>query len=137
MCNVLYANTVRITSKYANIRSGAGTDYRKIGEAHKGDGYNLLSTSGGWVKISFRGASGWVSKSLVDIERDREEVSSGECTKANIASYAVPLALTAGCCVVATAVCPACVIGINGAEIVASLLYEDKMDKIYEGVFCD
>jgi len=35
MCNVLYANTVRITSKYANIRSGAGTDYRKIGEAHQ------------------------------------------------------------------------------------------------------
>ena len=44
--NVLYAETVRITKDTANVRSGASTKNKIIGKAHKGDGYDLIRSTG-------------------------------------------------------------------------------------------
>jgi len=131
--NVLYADTVRVTSKYANVRSGASTQNRIIGKAHRGDGYDLLRSTGGWVKISFRGDSGWISKSLVDIERDRKaEVKSG-CIEADIASW-TPTALNAGCCAITFGWgCVVCTTIFTGGELLAG----DSMDRALEGALCD
>jgi len=131
--NVLYADTVRVTSKYANVRSGASTSYKKIGKAHRGDGYDLIRTSGSWVKISFRGDSGWISKRLVDIEEDRRaEVKSG-CIEADIASW-TPTALNAGCCAITLGWgCVVCTGIFTGGELLAG----DSMDSALEGALCD
>jgi hypothetical protein len=133
--NVLYADTVRITSRYANVRSGASTNYKKIGKAHRGDGYDLIRTSGSWVKISFRGGSGWIHKSLIDIENDREEEVKNGCIEADIASW-VPTALNVACCG-ATAVtvvgCAVCTTVFTGGELLAG----DSMDRALEGALCD
>jgi hypothetical protein len=131
--NVLYADTVRITSRYANVRSGASTNYKKIGKAHRGDGYDLISTSGSWVKISFRGGSGWIHKPLIDIENDREEEVKSGCIEADIASWA-PTALNFGCCAITLGWgCVVCTTVLTGGEIVAG----DSMDSALEGALCD
>ncbi|HIP11208.1 MAG TPA: hypothetical protein EYG73_00680 [Arcobacter sp.] len=134
--NVLYAETVRITKDTANVRSGASTQNRIIGKAHKGDGYNLLRSKGGWVKISFRGDYGWISKSLVNIESDsrEEEIKSG-CIEADIASW-IPTALNAICCgatIVTVVGCVACTVVFSGGE----LAFGDSMDRALEGALCD
>lgn len=131
--NVLYADTVRITKKTANVRSGASTQNKIIGKAHRGDGYDLIRTSGQWAKISFKGDYGWISKSLVYIEEDaREEVKSG-CIEADIASWA-PTALNVGCCAITLGWgCVACTVVLTGGEIVAG----DSIDRTLEGALCD
>ena len=133
--NVLYADTVRITNKYANVRSGASTQNRILGKAHRGDGYDLIRTKGKWVEISFRGDYGWIYKPLVDIEEDvKEEVKTG-CIEADVASW-IPTALNVICCG-ATAVtvvgCVACTTVLTGGEILAG----DSMDSALEGALCD
>lgn len=131
--NVLYADTVRITNKYVNVRSGASTKNKILGKAHRGDGYDLIRTSGQWVKISFKGDYGWVSKSLVDIEEDvREEVKSG-CIEADIASW-TPTALNVGCCAFTLGWgCVACTAVFTGGEVA----FGDDMDRALEGALCD
>jgi len=133
--NVLYADTVRITKKTANVRSGASTQNRIIGKAHRGEGYDLIRTTGQWVKISFKGDYGWIYKSLVDIEEDiKEEVKSG-CIEADVASW-IPTALNVICCG-ATAVtvvgCVACTTVFSGGELV----FGEDIDRALEGALCD
>ncbi len=131
--NVLYADTVRITNKYANVRSGASTQNRILGKAHRGDGYDLIRTKGKWVEISFRGDYGWIYKPLVDIEEDvKEEVKTG-CIEADVASWA-PTALNVGCCAVTLGWgCVVCTTVLTGGEILAG----DSMDSALEGALCD
>jgi len=131
--NVLYAETVRITKDTANVRSGASTKNKIIGKAHKGDGYDLIRSTGKWVKISFRGDYGWISKSLVDIEEDvKAEVKSG-CIEADIASW-TPTVLNVGCCAVTLGWgCVVCTTVLTGGELVAG----DSMDRVLEGALCD
>ncbi|HIP44123.1 MAG TPA: hypothetical protein EYG93_02150 [Sulfurospirillum arcachonense] len=128
--NVLYADTVRITKDTANVRSGSSTNYRVIGKAHKGDGYNLLTTKGNWAKISFRGRSGWISKSLVDIEEDVEEVTSGGCYSATATSAVMDVGATALCCAYTGAIgCVICAIGAGAATYL--------VDDTLVGIVCD
>jgi len=131
--NTLFADTVRIDRKHVNVRSGAGSNYKVIGKVQQGAGYHFLRTDGEWVKISFKNSNGWVHHSLVDIERDRAEVSSGGCIESEIASW-TPTALNLGCCAVTLGWgCVACTVVLTGGEIVAG----DSIDRALEGALCD
>ena len=140
--NVLHADTVRITNKYANVRSGASTHNRVIGKAHRGDGYDLIRTKGQWVEISFRGDYGWVYRPLVEIEEDVAEVKSGGCFTSDTASLIAPSIANGLCCLAVGGVtvgagCIACTTIIQGGDLLGGLFYEEDMDKMYEGIFCD
>lgn len=53
---------VNISSGYLNVRSGAGTNYRKIASLSKGETVIVLSTHGSWSRILFHGTkTGYVS----------------------------------------------------------------------------
>lgn len=53
----------------ANIRSGPGTNYSKIGEAKKGATYILVSQSGSWYKIKLaENKYGYIYAPLVKVE---------------------------------------------------------------------
>lgn len=56
-----------------NVRSGPGTDYKKIGSARTGSAYTYLgetetdASGNQWLKISFSGGEGWVSASYAEL----------------------------------------------------------------------
>ena len=56
-----------------NVRSGPGTDYKKIGSARTGSTYAYLGESetdgsgNQWLKISFSGGEGWVSANYAEL----------------------------------------------------------------------
>jgi hypothetical protein len=140
--NVLYADTVRITKDTANVRSGASTQNRVIGKIHKGDGYNLIRTTGQWIKISFKGDYGWIYNSGINIEEDVEEVTSGGCFTSDTASLIAPSIVNGLCCLAVSgftvgAGCIACTTIIQGGDFFGGIFYEENMDKMYEGAFCD
>ena len=44
-----------------NVREGPGTDYASIGKANPGESFEYLGDEGGWRKIRFGEATGYVS----------------------------------------------------------------------------
>ncbi len=44
-----------------NFRSGAGTGYSMLGKIPKGTVLTVSEVSGGWVRVSYGGQSGWIS----------------------------------------------------------------------------
>lgn len=57
---------VNITSGSLNVRSGAGSNYSKIGSLLKGEVVIVLSTIGNWSKILYHGTkTGYVSKTYL------------------------------------------------------------------------
>lgn len=53
------AKLVNATS--LNVRSGAGSNYKKIGSLTKGTKVSVISESKGWSKIKYNGKNGYVS----------------------------------------------------------------------------
>ncbi len=51
----------KVTSTDLNVRSGPGTGYSILGQAHQGQIYIRTAVSGDWSKIWFDGRTGWVS----------------------------------------------------------------------------
>jgi uncharacterized protein YraI len=49
----------KVTASALNVRTGPGTSYSAIGQAHQGEIYVLAGTSGSWDKIWFGGAARW------------------------------------------------------------------------------
>lgn len=55
-----------VQSTIANVRSGPGTGFRKVGQARFGEIVRPLAHKGNWVKVSRpEGASGWISRKLL------------------------------------------------------------------------
>jgi uncharacterized protein YraI len=50
-----------------NVRSGAGTDFDRIGRINPGDSYTFVGQSGDWVQIDFNGQPGYVSAQFVTV----------------------------------------------------------------------
>ena len=48
-------------TEMVNVRSGAATSYRVLGQLADGQSVTTTSTSGGWTKVAFQGSSGYVS----------------------------------------------------------------------------
>ncbi|RHW38349.1 N-acetylmuramoyl-L-alanine amidase [Lysinibacillus yapensis] len=56
-----------VTTDSLNIRSGAGTSYKVIGKLSYGTNINVDSISGNWIKITYNGVTGYVSKTYVKL----------------------------------------------------------------------
>ncbi|MGL4774115.1 MAG: SH3 domain-containing protein [Clostridium sp.] len=54
-------------SNTLNVRSGAGTNYSKVGSLSKGEKVTILGESGDWYKISFSGKEGYVAKQYIQL----------------------------------------------------------------------
>ncbi|WP_329020718.1 SH3 domain-containing protein [Streptomyces sp. NBC_01601] len=63
--------TWTVTGNGVNFRTGAGTNYRAIGQLYRGDSGTKLARSGSWIKIRLdhrsrtglrTGTTGWVSR---------------------------------------------------------------------------
>lgn len=57
----------------ANIRSGAGGEYSKLGNAEPGESYLMLgtatsSTGSTWYKIQYKGKTGYISSNFVKVK---------------------------------------------------------------------
>lgn len=50
-----------------NVRSGAGTNFDRIGLIRPGESYTVLSQQGAWVQIDYNGQSAYVSAQYVNI----------------------------------------------------------------------
>lgn len=57
-----------VNGTYVNVRSGPGTNYSIAGRAYKGQAYDVVSTSGQWVKVKLpENKFGWLANWLVTI----------------------------------------------------------------------
>ena len=66
-----YIGTVHDVSSYLRDRSGPGTEYEVLGEAHSGDKFTVLETNvdgGAWHKISYNGGEGFVHGDYLTID---------------------------------------------------------------------
>ena len=60
---------ITITSARQNVRSGPGLNYDVIGQLSQGDQAQVVGANVdlSWVAINFRGQTGWLSRSILDI----------------------------------------------------------------------
>ena len=60
-----YAATAYVATGAVNVRSGPGTSYKVVGALASGEAVSGAVASGGWVRISYHGATGYVSAGLL------------------------------------------------------------------------
>lgn len=60
-----YAATAYVATGAVNVRSGPGTLYKVVGALASGEAVSGAVASGGWVRISYHGAAGYVSAGLL------------------------------------------------------------------------
>ena len=65
-----------------NVRTGPGTNYKKIGTLKRGQRITVLSTSGGWAKFNFNGKTGYVSLSYLSKVQSNDNTNNGGTTTA-------------------------------------------------------
>ena len=53
---------VQVTASALNVRAGAGTGYKILGTLSNGKVVSYSSESNGWLRISYNGQTGWISK---------------------------------------------------------------------------
>ncbi|MBO4351609.1 MAG: SH3 domain-containing protein [Proteobacteria bacterium] len=56
------AKTGVVTAAALNVRKGAGTSYGILGTLSNGDSFSYTQESNGWLKISYKDGTGWISK---------------------------------------------------------------------------
>jgi uncharacterized protein YgiM (DUF1202 family) len=57
-----------------NVRAKASDSSKIIGKANKGTTYDVLGTSGSWIKIDFNGEAGFVFKRYVKLSGEEETI---------------------------------------------------------------
>ena len=60
---------VIVTSRFANIRSGPGTKYTRLGRVYRGERYTVTDMMPDWYEISYKGRSGWIFGQLIRLEK--------------------------------------------------------------------
>ena len=60
---------VVVTNRFANIRTGPGTRYTRIGRVYRGERFAVIDTRPGWHKIMYKGGDGWIFGKLVRLEQ--------------------------------------------------------------------
>ena len=75
--SISFADTIKsVNTSSLNVRSGAGTNYKKIGTLHKGNKVTVISTSNGWSKIKFDGKTAYVSSKYLSNTSNNSSQSS-------------------------------------------------------------
>jgi len=60
-------SNIQVTATGVNIRSGPGTNHSIIGSTSSGDTYQLIESSGEWIKVALsNGKQGWISAHLTN-----------------------------------------------------------------------
>jgi uncharacterized protein YgiM (DUF1202 family) len=60
---------VVVTNRYANIRTGPGTRYTRIGRVSRGERFPVIDTRPEWYKIMYKGSEAWIFSKLVRLEQ--------------------------------------------------------------------
>lgn len=63
----LVGKRVRVTASALNLRSGPGTNYGVLTSMPNGTELTVADVSGGWVKVTYQGKSGWCSATYVEL----------------------------------------------------------------------
>lgn len=58
--------TANVTCASLNVRSGAGTNYARIGGLSKGKSVQVYEEKDGWLRILYENKEGWISKEFTD-----------------------------------------------------------------------
>ncbi len=58
-----------ITNSYANLRSGPGTKYKRLGRVLAGDRFPVTDTRPGWYRIIYKGREAWLFAKLARLEQ--------------------------------------------------------------------
>lgn len=67
-----------VTCGALNVRSGAGTDYPRIGGLSKGQTVKVYEASGGWLKITYGSGHGWIMQKYTDYKTPESEPDTQE-----------------------------------------------------------
>lgn len=68
--------TGRVTVSSLNVRSGAGTNYKKIGSLSYNKKVTIVKTVNGWYKIKFNSGYGYVIKTYISISSNNSSVKN-------------------------------------------------------------
>ena len=60
---------VVVINSYANIRTGPGTKYEKLGRVNKGERFQVMDTRPQWYEILYKGRGAWIYSGLVRFEK--------------------------------------------------------------------
>jgi hypothetical protein len=69
------AETYQVTGTTLNVRSGAGSSYRKIGSLKQNETVEVLEINGDWAKINYNGKNGYVSVDYLQVYQTSPPVS--------------------------------------------------------------
>ena len=62
--------TGSVTGSAVNVRSGPGTGYAVLGSVNQGQSFSVTGVSGGWYKIDYNGATGYISGDYLSLGGD-------------------------------------------------------------------
>ena len=69
-----------------NVRSGPGTGYSVLGSVSTGQSFSVTGVSGGWYKISYNGATGYISSDYLSIGGSTDPASAAPAPQAQTAA---------------------------------------------------
>lgn len=78
LANKVQAATAIVTADTLNLRSQASTDSSIVKLLNKGEKLEIISEEGEWIKVSYNGAEGYVSKEYVEINDDTQTESANQ-----------------------------------------------------------
>ena len=85
---ILYATPD--TSSTVNVRSGAGTNFDKLGSASAGEEFKVISVLAvGWTKLSYRGEEGYIHNDYLDYYYKVQDADGNE-TKEEVQLTDIP-----------------------------------------------
>ena len=85
---ILYATPD--TSSTVNVRSGAGTNFDKLGSASAGEEFEVISVlAAGWTKLSYRGEEGYIHNDYLDYYYKVQDADGNE-TKEEVQLTDIP-----------------------------------------------
>ena len=79
------SNSGVVTADFLNVRSGAGTGYRVIGELSEGYRVSIISSSNGWYEINYNGTTGYVSADYINTSSTEGTVTPGYSVTGKVA----------------------------------------------------
>ena len=89
ICSVASATLYYVTGNSVRVRSGPGTDYTIMAHLNRGAKIDVLSTSGGWARMTLWSGSdeGYISTRYISRNKPSSGSSSSSSTKTSSGSY--------------------------------------------------
>ncbi|WP_176555823.1 N-acetylmuramoyl-L-alanine amidase [Virgibacillus ndiopensis] len=81
---IVNASEALVNTDNLNVRSGPGTDHKKIGQVHTDQKYPVLQRQNGWVEIQLENSTGWITDDYITISgEDTSSVTSSNSDDAS------------------------------------------------------